>query len=71
MPNPDLLSTTQAAEVIGIERSTISRWVQQGLLEPAMKLPSQTGAFLFATTEVERARVWYTARLTEPKAAAG
>ena len=69
MPNPDLLSTTQAAEVIGIERSTVSRWVQQGLMRPSLKLPTQTGAFLFDVAEVERVRDWYAARLAEPKAA--
>jgi len=68
MPNPDLLSTTQACEVIGIERSTVSRWVQQGLMQPTLKLPSQTGAFLFDVAEVERVRSWYAGRLAEPKA---
>lgn len=63
MPNPDLLSTTQAAEVIGIERSTISRWVQQGLMKPTLKLPGQQGAFVFDASEIERVRVWYATRL--------
>ncbi len=62
MPTPDLIGTTEAAALIGIERSTISRWVQVGTITAAHKLPSQTGAFLFERAEVERVRADYQAR---------
>lgn len=51
---PDLLATTQVAERLGIERSTLSRWVKEGRITYAMRLPGPKGAFLFAPAEVER-----------------
>ncbi len=62
MPNPDLIGTTEAAEVIGIERSTISRWVKDGALNPAHRMTGQTGAFLFHRSEVERVAAEYQSR---------
>lgn len=62
MPSDDLLSTTQAAEVIGTERSNITRLVQLGRLTPHHKLPGPRGAYIFQRGEVERAAVEYQAR---------
>lgn len=54
MPSPDdLLATVEAADVLGVERSTVSRWVEKGRLVPAQKLPGNTGAFLFKRSHVE------------------
>lgn len=61
MPDPDLLSTVEAAEIIGVERSTLSRWIDAGRITPALKLPGINGAHLFARSEVERVRDDYAA----------
>jgi len=41
----ELLSTAEAAEVAGKDRSTITRWVQSGRLTPAHRTPG--GILLF------------------------
>jgi excisionase family DNA binding protein len=35
----DLLTSTEAAKLLGVDRSTVARYVRQGRL-PAIKLPS-------------------------------
>lgn len=52
----DLLSTKQAAEIIGCERSSLTRWVQLGRIEEAHKIPGDTGARLFRRSDVEALR---------------
>lgn len=47
MSTPDLIGTVEAAEIIGVERSTLSRWVASGRITPAMQLQGTTGAMLF------------------------
>lgn len=54
MPPADLIATVDAADLLGIERSTLSRWVASGRIVPAMKLPGQTGSMLFDRSDVER-----------------
>ena len=55
MANPDdLISSIEAAELLGKGRSTLTRWVQSGRLTEAMKLPGETGTRLFHRSEVER-----------------
>lgn len=49
-----LLATVEVAERLGVERSTLSRWVQLGKIKVAQQLPGKTGSMLFAETEVER-----------------
>lgn len=49
-----LITTAQAAERLGIERSTLSRWVTAGRIAPAMQLPGATGAMLFDPGAVAR-----------------
>lgn len=54
MSQPALISTREATELLGLTNvSTISRWVKEGRLTPAMKLPGQTGAMLFRRDEIE------------------
>lgn len=69
MPNhpTDLLGTLEAAEVIGVERSVLSRWVTSGRLTSNYRLPtpSGTGALLFLRSEVERCRDEYAANKTK------
>lgn len=60
MPNDtDLIPTVTVCEVVGIDRSTLSRYVQLGRITPAMKLPGKTGAMLFRPDDVEGLRDWY------------
>lgn len=51
----DYLTTTEACKLLGgLDRSTLSRWVQLGKIEPADKLPvGPHGAFLFKREDVE------------------
>ncbi len=58
---PKYLGTVEACERIGIERSTMTRWVQLGRIAYAQKLPGPKGVYLFDPVEVERARVEYQA----------
>ena len=52
------LTTAEACQLLGgIDRSTLSRWVQLGKITPADKLPvGPHGAFLFRREDVERLR---------------
>jgi hypothetical protein len=41
VPRPDrMLTTSEAAAVIGINRKTLSRYVTEGLVRPTLRLPS-------------------------------
>jgi predicted site-specific integrase-resolvase len=61
MPTPpDLIGSAEACELIGVDRSTLSRWVTLGKITPAMRLPSPKGAMLFKRADVERLKVEYT-----------
>jgi excisionase family DNA binding protein len=66
MPTPDLLGTVEAAEAIGCERSTLSRWIDSGRITPLRKLPGRNGAVLFEREEVERVRDEYALILAGP-----
>lgn len=48
------LTSATACSRLGIDRSTLTRWVQAGHIRPVFKLPGQTGAYLFEASEVER-----------------
>lgn len=60
-PDTILLATVEAADAIGVERSTLSRWIESGRIAAAHKLPGKNGAHLFALAEVERVRDEYAA----------
>lgn len=74
MPS-DLLATIEAAEIIGVERSTLSRWVALGRMTVAHQLPGKNGAVLFERAEVERVAAEYRTTGTlaprEPEGVAG
>ena len=55
-PKVEHCTTAEAAEILGVDRTTVSRLVKRGDLEPAMKLPGKTGAYLLARADVERLR---------------
>lgn len=57
MSTTELLTSAEACERLGgIDRSTLSRWVALGWIEPATKLPGLRGPYLFAPAEVERVK---------------
>lgn len=47
-----LLSSAETADYLGIDRSTLGRWVHSGRLKPAHVNPGQSGAVLFFATDV-------------------
>ena len=50
---PALIGTTEAAERLGVDRTTFFRWMQLGRIQAAMKLPGKTGALLFRIEDVD------------------
>lgn len=53
-PSPELIASIDVCKRLGIDRSTLSRWVQTGRAVPAMRLGAGRGAFLFTPAEVDR-----------------
>jgi excisionase family DNA binding protein len=45
---------TEIADRLGVDRTTVFKWVQQGKLTAAHKMPGRTGAYLFTEEEFER-----------------
>ena len=48
----NLLTSVETATRLGIDRGTLTRWVQGGRIAPAMKLPGKNGPALFAPADV-------------------
>lgn len=48
------LTAAAVCEEFGCDRSTLSRWVKEGFIEPAFQFPGARGAFLFSPAEVRR-----------------
>lgn len=65
----DLVGTVEAAEIIGCERSTLSRWVALGKLTPAMQLGGPTGAHLFHRSDIATLAASYEPRRRDETAA--
>jgi predicted site-specific integrase-resolvase len=59
--SPDLIGATEACQLIGIDRSTLTRWMDRGKIVPAVRLPSPggRGALLFDRGDIERLRDEY------------
>ena len=51
MTETDLIGSTEALGILGIDRSTLSRWVAAGRLVPVTRLGA-SGAFVFARAAV-------------------
>lgn len=63
MPARTPLTTTgDAAERLGVDRTTVMRWAREGRIKYAQKLPGKLGAYLFTDAQIEDAR-----HLTRPK----
>jgi excisionase family DNA binding protein len=54
MAEPDLMTAAQTAKKLGCSPRTVARMAEDGRITPAMKLPGETGAYLFDLAEVER-----------------
>lgn len=52
MPN-EWMTTTAVANRLGVDTSTVARWVRRGLLTPDVKTPGLRGAYLFDARTVE------------------
>lgn len=51
-----LLTSQEAADILGVSVQTISKWVISGKLTPAKKLPGLRGAYLFTPAALKTAR---------------
>lgn len=49
----DLIGSVEAAELLGVDRSVLTRLVQSGRLDRAHKLPGENGAALYRRSDVE------------------
>lgn len=49
----ELLTTAQAARLLGKSVGTINRWVNENRLSPAVTLPGETGARLFRRSDID------------------
>jgi hypothetical protein len=48
----ELISTKDAAKILGVTKSAISLMVARGALRPAMRLPGGHGAFMFLKDDI-------------------
>lgn len=46
-PVAPLITSREVCKRLGIDRSTLTRWVAAGRVKPAQKLPGLRGAYLF------------------------
>ena len=51
-PGDRLLTTIEAAEYLNVSRRTLSRWLQEGIGPPSIKLPS--GARRYRKADLDR-----------------
>ena len=48
----DLIGAATAAEILGLERSTLTRWIQSNRIKPLAKLDGERGVYIFDRSEV-------------------
>jgi len=53
---PSLVGSAQLCKALGINRSTLSRWVAAGYAQPVHQNPGLRGAFVFTEAELARLR---------------
>lgn len=61
-----LITSAQAAEILGYDQATVNKWAAEGRLRIAQKLPGLRGANLFRPEDVEELRD-ARAKAAEPK----
>ena len=49
----DLIGTTEAVDILKVDKATITRWVAAGKLTPVTKLPRKNGAFIFLRSDID------------------
>ena len=52
-PPQDLIGSKEACLILDKNRSTLVRWVRDGVLTPVHKLEGDNGAYLFDRADVE------------------
>lgn len=57
MPDPDIISTSEAAALLKVHPATINRWVLDGKLTPQYEVPGKTGPRFYKRSDVEALRV--------------
>lgn len=63
-----LLTTREAAELLGVGRQTVVRWVDEGHAQPTKRMAGPNGSYVFTADEIERLRA--TPRPRKPRHAA-
>ncbi|MET0725941.1 MAG: helix-turn-helix domain-containing protein [Leifsonia sp.] len=48
-----LVGTDAAAQILGVARSTVTRWAQSGRLDPVVKTTGIRGTYIFRREDVE------------------
>lgn len=49
----DLIGSSRAAALLGIDRATFNRWVSARRVVPAVEFPGKTGARLFHRADID------------------
>jgi excisionase family DNA binding protein len=49
----DLIGGSEAAQLLGVHRSTLGRWTQAGRISPVVQLPGRNGVVLYRRTDIE------------------
>ena len=52
----DLIPSIEVCQILGIDRSTLSRWAAAGKITPALKLTGRTQPMFFERADVEALR---------------
>lgn len=48
----DLIGGTEAAQMLQVHRSTLTRWTQAGRINAAVQLPGRNGVVLYRRTDI-------------------
>ncbi len=70
MPRPStthdhLIGAAEAAALLGVSRSTVSRRIRDGHLVPALRMPGESGAYLFDPADILAYQLDSVARLED------
>lgn len=51
-PPPDLIGSKDACLILDVDRTTLTRWVKDGRIPAAGKLPGKSGALVFDRADI-------------------